>query len=51
MAGTSFYWLGFEDGFSGCSFRDQCLTVQQAYLYRKGFKDGIKAAEEAAQVS
>jgi hypothetical protein len=42
-----FYWVGFEDGFADCSCRESGLTSKEAFLYRKGFKDGYKARDEA----
>jgi hypothetical protein len=43
---AQFYTIGFEDGFSGSVFRTEGMTPQQAFLYRRGFESGEKAAEK-----
>lgn len=43
---AQFYAIGFEDGFSGKEFRTEGLTNDQAFLYRRGFASGEKAAEK-----
>lgn len=43
MNASKIYWVGYEDGFEGCVFRDVALTNHERFAYRQGFLDGTKA--------